>query len=87
MVFFLQKREAVRQMVCEQVSPILGARFVIMILNLFWYLVVWILGQPAIFHLLSCARSRSVVLWVEAVLSVLWMCLCVFSPICCGLLG
>ena len=79
-VGFLPNRDAVHhllRMVCKHVSPILGASSVMMLLKLLWHLVVWILGQPAIFHLASCERSRSVVLWVDAVLSVLWMCLCV----------
>ena len=49
---------------CVPSESILGARFAIMTLRLFWHVAVWI-------------RWRSVVLWVEAVLSVLWMCLCV----------
>jgi hypothetical protein len=80
-VGFLPNRDAVHhplRMVCQHVSPILGARSVMMILRLFWPLVVWILSHPASFNLPSCERNRSVVLWVAAVLSVLWMCLWVY---------
>ena len=78
--FFFPKRRPVqhlRRMVCQQVSPTLGATFFMMCLRLLMHRPVWIRGQPERFHLAKCFRILSCMLKVESCRRVVWMWRCV----------